>query len=73
VVERRRAETDPDDVALRLDYIEMNDSRDLTVVPSETTKESVGNTPMILSGALFVDTTRLIDNLILGDAGDIVR
>ena len=49
-----------------LDYIEMNDPESFGVVDWDT-KEGDGR-PVILNGALWVGHTRLIDNLILGDA-----
>lgn len=63
-------------IDMRLDYIEMNDpdsfeivSDDATISSWDTSKgrESCENKPVILSGAMWVGTTRLIDNIILGD------
>jgi len=48
-----------------LDYIEMNDPERFDVVDWDT-KEGDGR-PVVLSGALWVGRTRLIDNIILGD------
>ena len=48
-----------------LDYIEMNDPESLNVVDWDT-KDSDGR-PVVLSGALWLGRTRLIDNIILGD------
>jgi len=48
-----------------LDYIEMNDPESLDVVDWDT-KEGDGR-PVVLSGAVWVGHTRLIDNIILGD------
>ncbi|KAG9126939.1 pantothenate synthase [Ceratobasidium sp. 392] len=67
------------DVDIRLDYIEMNDPRTFEVIPNslragikgrdgERTEGSKGPA-VILSGALWVGKTRLIDNVLLGDAG----
>ncbi|KAG8767697.1 pantothenate synthase [Ceratobasidium sp. 428] len=67
------------DVDMRLDYIEMNDPTTFEVIPnslragvsvldSERTEGSKGPA-VILSGALWVGKTRLIDNVLLGDAG----
>ncbi|KAG8737265.1 pantothenate synthase [Ceratobasidium sp. 414] len=66
-------------VDMRLDYIEMNDPRTFEVISnslragvperdSERTEGSKGPA-VILSGALWVGKTRLIDNVLLGDAG----
>ncbi|KAK1228591.1 pantoate-beta-alanine ligase [Marasmius sp. AFHP31] len=59
-------------VDIRLEYIEMNDAKELEVLDAEETSIGRGGRPVILSGALFLDSTRLIDNLILGDASGIV-
>lgn len=53
-----------EDIAKRLDYIEMNDPSTFEVV-SESMR--FGSGAVILSGALWVGKTRLIDNIILGD------
>ncbi|KAI8985574.1 Pantoate-beta-alanine ligase [Trametes punicea] len=57
-------------VDLRLDYIEMNDPDSFEVVSDAVTRnqwegETAGR-PVILSGALWVGRTRLIDNVVLG-------
>ena len=54
-------------VSLRLDYIEMNDAADLEVVDDVSRRDAHNPRPLILSGALWVDKTRLIDNIILDD------
>jgi pantoate--beta-alanine ligase len=54
-------------VEMVLDYIEMNDSDSFEVVGDERTEDDYGTGPVLLSGALWVGKTRLIDNLILGD------
>ena len=54
-------------VEMRLDYVELNDSDDFEVVGGSKTKVDYGTRPVLLSGALWVGRTRLIDNLILGD------
>ena len=54
-------------VEMRLDYIEFNDSDSLEVVRDEKTRADYDGNPVLLSGALWVGRTRLIDNLILGD------
>jgi pantoate--beta-alanine ligase len=48
-----------------LDYIEMNDPESFETVDWDT-KEGDGR-PIILSGALWLGRTRLIDNIVLGD------
>ncbi len=58
-------------IDVKLDYIEMNDPESFEVVPDVTTRtiweaEAKGR-PVILSAAMWVGKTRLIDNIILGD------
>jgi len=64
LVENARAKAG---VEMRLDYIELNDSDSFEVVGDGETNMSYGTRPVLLSGALWVGRTRLIDNLILGD------
>ncbi|KAF5351308.1 hypothetical protein D9758_008065 [Tetrapyrgos nigripes] len=77
MIERTKSGDLEGDLGIRLDYIEMNDSADFEVLGDEVTKESrVKNTervPVILSGALWIGKTRLIDNVLLGDVGGIIR
>jgi len=54
-------------VEMRLDYVELNDSDSFEVVGDDKTRVDYGTDPVLLSGALWVGRTRLIDNLILGD------
>jgi len=61
---------DPDGINMQLDYIEMNDPESFEIV-DRATQESDGR-PVILSGALWVGRTRLIDNIILGDSSHII-
>ncbi|KAH6915833.1 pantothenate synthetase [Coprinopsis sp. MPI-PUGE-AT-0042] len=58
-----RVSTEGLSVDLKLDYIEMNDAEDFSVLDASarSTERLV-----ILSGALYVDKTRLIDNILLG-------
>lgn len=75
VVEREKAQAhaNGNQAEMRLDYVELNNSADFEVIDPQSTKSVVSPHPVILSGALWVDKTRLIDNLILGDAGSIVK
>lgn len=57
---------------MRIDYVEVNDSDTFDVVEDERTKDSMSSGLPILSGALWVGRTRLIDNLILGDTSKIL-
>lgn len=54
-------------VEMRLDYVELNNLEDFEVVDPQTKKMEDDPRPVILSGALWLDGTRLIDNVILGD------
>ncbi|KAF9266993.1 pantothenate synthetase [Marasmius fiardii PR-910] len=58
-------------VSMKLDYIEMNDASEFDVLGAEETRKS-RKRPVILSGALYVDSTRLIDNIIISGVSDIV-
>lgn len=57
---------------IRLDYVELNNSRTFDVVDAHSRMGDAEEDPVILSGALWVDETRLIDNLILGDVNKIL-
>ncbi|KAJ8474445.1 hypothetical protein ONZ51_g7216 [Trametes cubensis] len=69
VIENKKRELG-DSVDLRLDYIEMNDPESFDVVQDPVTRRqwegTVAGKPVILSGAMWVGKTRLIDNVILG-------
>ena len=54
-------------IDMKLDYVELNDSDSFEVVGDCKTEADYGTRPVLLSGALWVGRTRLIDNLILGD------
>jgi len=54
-------------VEMKLDYVEMNDANSFDILEGEARKE--GDKTVILSGALYVDKTRLIDNILLGETG----
>ncbi|TFK64093.1 Pantoate-beta-alanine ligase [Pluteus cervinus] len=57
------------EVNMRLDYIEMNDVDTFEVLDGDVKIGGEGAPKaVILSGALWVDKTRLIDNIILGDS-----
>jgi pantoate--beta-alanine ligase len=59
------------DVDMRLDFLEFNDADSFDEIGDNATKKDFD--VVLLSGALFVDKTRLIDNLILGDVGKILQ
>jgi pantoate--beta-alanine ligase len=56
-------------VSVKLDYVEMNDAGTFEVVGDG---EVTGIRNVLLSGAIWVGKTRLIDNVILGDVGKIL-
>ncbi|KAL5536695.1 PAN6 [Sanghuangporus sanghuang] len=61
-------------VHMKLDYIEMSDPWTLEPVPGAETKDAGEreDREFVLSGAVWVGGTRLIDNVILGDSGKIL-
>ncbi|KAI6149537.1 Pantoate-beta-alanine ligase [Pisolithus tinctorius] len=75
IIERSREQAALKGVKVELDYIEMNHSDTFGILDGEARKdsESLERTPVILSGALWVGKTRLIDNIILGDHGTMVN
>jgi pantoate--beta-alanine ligase len=75
VVERARARAADDGVGVRLDYVEMNDSGTFDVLENGARKADgdLAVHPIILSGAMWVGKTRLIDNILLGDIENVVH
>jgi len=57
---------------LRLDYVEMNHSETFQVICGESRRDDTASEAVILSGAMWVGKTRLIDNIILGDTNKII-
>jgi pantoate--beta-alanine ligase len=57
---------------IKLDYVEMNDPATFNVLSQGATREDDGDDAVILSGAMWVGKTRLIDNIILGDTSTIL-
>jgi len=61
-------------VKVQLDYVEMNDPETFDVLQDVVTRGQWGSEsgkedrPVLLSGAMWVGRTRLIDNVVLGDA-----
>lgn len=60
------------EVEMRLEYVQLNDSESFEIVEDQSRKLGDGSNVVILSGALWVDKTRLIDNIILGDLNRIL-
>ncbi|KAF7798695.1 hypothetical protein EIP86_009919 [Pleurotus ostreatoroseus] len=67
-----RTKTGQEEVRLKLDYIEMNDPDTFDVIGDLVERagweKGHAGRPVVLSGAMWVGETRLIDNIILGDA-----
>jgi pantoate--beta-alanine ligase len=74
VVEVRKAQASSKGLQaeMRVDYIQMNDADTFDVLEPCAQKSEDGSRVVILSGALFVDKTRLIDNILLGDGKKIL-
>jgi pantoate--beta-alanine ligase len=70
VIENTKLEAEREGVYVRLDYIEMNESMTFEVLGDEEKQPS--NEAVILSGAVWVGKTRLIDNLLIGDKNKIL-
>lgn len=62
-----------DGMDMWLDYIEMNDSETFDVLDVSSNHQLAGDTPVILSGALWVGKTRSIDSIVVGDLKRIIR
>jgi pantoate--beta-alanine ligase len=65
---------DKDGVYMKLDYIEMNDSDSFDVLDENSHRNSSATrrNPVILSGAVMVGKTRVIDNILLSEEGKIL-
>lgn len=70
VIEKTRLEAEREGVDVRLDYIEMNESETFEVLDDE--EKQTSNKSVILSGAVWVGKTRLIDNFLIGDKNKIL-
>lgn len=60
-------------VEMKLDYIQMNDPNTFETLGDQLQRQSIGGGAVILSGAVWVGKTRLIDNIIVGELGYAVR
>lgn len=69
---KTRARSEGLSVEMDLDYVELNNSEDFEVVDAQSRRGADNTEPVILSGAIWIDQTRLIDNIILGDANKII-
>ncbi|KAF8313314.1 pantothenate synthetase [Cantharellus anzutake] len=70
VIKRRQEEAIQAGVEMRFDYVEVNDPDTFDVV-NWRRKERPEGQPVIISGALWIGRTRLIDNLLSGDTKEI--
>jgi pantoate--beta-alanine ligase len=76
LIDQRKAkeEAKRSGVSIRLDYLQMNDSDTFEELPGKTTRQSKGVAEAVmLTGAMWVDRTRLIDNIIIGNPRNIIR
>jgi pantoate--beta-alanine ligase len=53
-------------VDMKLDYVEMNDAATFEELRDSRTKSEEAGGQIILSGALWVSGTRMIDNILIG-------
>ncbi|EIN03821.1 Pantoate-beta-alanine ligase [Punctularia strigosozonata HHB-11173 SS5] len=71
---RQEAKSGYGEVDVQLDYVEMNDSDTFEVLEGGLKSTDVNPAhPVILSGAMWVGRTRLIDNVLLGDVGKVIE
>jgi len=73
IIEVRKVQASSEglNVEMRLDYIQMNDADTFDLLEPSSQKSGDGRL-VILSGALYLDKTRLIDNVLLGDSKKIL-
>lgn len=67
LVKTRKEQAAASHVDLRLDYVEMNDPETFEMIAGDS-----GSRGAIFSGALWVGSTRLIDNILLGENSNIL-
>ncbi|THH15232.1 hypothetical protein EW146_g5212 [Bondarzewia mesenterica] len=60
------------EVIIKVDYIGLNDASSFAMLSDGETRLSWGGGPVILNGAIWIGRTRLIDNLVLGDARQVL-
>jgi pantoate--beta-alanine ligase len=74
VIQRAAAEAATKGVDLRVDYVEMNDSGSFEILKASIFKSSTDapKHPVIVSGAMWVGRTRLIDNVLLNEDGKLL-
>ncbi|KAH7915270.1 Pantoate-beta-alanine ligase [Hygrophoropsis aurantiaca] len=67
VIDEIKTHPAAEDVDAKLDYIQMNDAESFDIIEGSLRADATGQNPVILSGALRLGKTRLIDNIVLGD------
>ncbi|KZV68244.1 Pantoate-beta-alanine ligase [Peniophora sp. CONT] len=72
VLEEARLLGQKDAVTVKSDYIEFFDPSSFQALDEAADRSSRGGLPTVLTGAMWVGKTRLIDNLVLDDDGTIV-
>lgn len=72
LITQRRSSSEAEGLDVRLDYIQFNDAESFEELGGNVTAATANDAVVVLSGALWVDNTRLIDNLILGDSSAIL-
>ena len=60
-------------IQMKPDFIEMNNPDSFKVLDGHLQRQFVGGEAVILSGAVWVGKTRLIDNIVVGELGYAVR
>ncbi len=69
-IQSRKIQDEKLDVDMRLDFLELNDADTFEVIEDGAVKTDYG--VALLSGALYVGKTRLIDNFVLGNESIII-
>jgi pantoate--beta-alanine ligase len=59
-------------ISIALDYLEMNDPESLQALAVDVNQDRTSSRTVLLSGAMWVGKTRLVDNIILGDIDSIL-
>ncbi|KAJ8695309.1 pantoate-beta-alanine ligase [Pleurotus ostreatus] len=71
IITAKKDEVSGSGVDIKLDYIQFNDWQSFEPLDGSANQDNL-NEPVILSGAMWVGKTRLIDNIILGDESKIL-
>lgn len=71
LISAKRDEVSGSGIDIKLDYIQFNDWQSFEPLDGSANQDNFSE-PVILSGAMWVGKTRLIDNIILGDESKIL-